>query len=110
MKNIMTNTLIALSLATSLSLSLHAEENKGDHPCNKIKTACESAGFVKNGHKQKKGLQLDCIKPILKGKSVEGVTVAPEDVAACNAKRIKRAEKRSEKNEVKKEEAKDLRN
>jgi hypothetical protein len=46
----------------------------------------------------------------LKGQSVEGVTISPEDVSACNAKKMKRAEKKTEKNVEKKEEAKELRN
>ncbi len=90
----MTNKLIALSLATLLSFSLSAEDSK-NHPCQKLKTACESAGFIKNGHKNdKKGLHIDCMKPLLEGQTVTGVTVNPEDVSAC---KVKQAEHKAKK-------------
>ena len=69
----------------SLAVSARADEEKKDHPCKPIHEACEAAGFKKGDHKDKKGLYADCIKPILAGTAVPGVTVTPEAVAACNA-------------------------
>ena len=92
----MKNQSTLLSLAFFLSLSLHAEESK-NHPCEKIKTACESAGFVKGDHKEKKGLYIDCMKPLLEGQSVAGVTITSEDVSACKEKRAKHKEKKEAK-------------
>ncbi|HEX7672574.1 MAG TPA: hypothetical protein VF412_00315 [Bdellovibrio sp.] len=60
---------------------------KGDHPCKQILSACESAGFVKGEHKEKKGLYKDCMQPVLAGQSVAGVTVGSDVIAACNAKK-----------------------
>lgn len=103
----MTNKLIALSLATLLSLTLHAEDKKEkdtNHPCVKIKTACESAGFIKGKHKEKKGLHLDCMKPLLEGKTVEGVSVSSEDISACKTKQAEhKAKKEAKKVETKEE-------
>ncbi len=56
------------------------------HPCHSLKQACENAGFVKGGYKQGNGLYKDCLKPIMQGQTVKGVTVNPSDVAACKAK------------------------
>ncbi|HTL13269.1 MAG TPA: hypothetical protein VL588_12315 [Bdellovibrionota bacterium] len=61
---------------------------KGEKPCMKVKAACEAAGFKKGGHKDgNKGLHVDCMKKIMGGESVEGVTVSSSDVDACKAKR-----------------------
>jgi len=83
-----------LSLTVSASLfafSAHAGDSK---PCQEIRTACEAGGFVKGGHKKDgKGLMIDCMKKIIAGESVPGVTVSPEQVSACKAKKEKRAKK-----------------
>jgi hypothetical protein len=55
------------------------------HPCKSIFEACKSAGFVKHGPAGR-GMLENCIKPILMGQSVPGVTVSPDDVSACKAK------------------------
>ena len=94
----MTNKLIALSLASLLSFSLFAAEDAKNHPCQKIKAACESAGFVKNGHKDnKKGLHVDCMKPLLEGQSVTGVTVSADDISACKTKQAEHKAKKEAK-------------
>ncbi len=69
---------------------VQADQGKADHPCHKIRAACEQAGFVKVGHKEKKGLMRDCLHPILEGKTVSGVTVSADEVAACKAKKGQR--------------------
>lgn len=89
---------IVVSLVSLLSLSLQAEEKKeGSQPCKTIKAACESAGFIKGGHKEKKGLIQDCMKPILAGNAVAGVTVNSDEVTACNAKKAARKAKKEAK-------------
>ena len=90
------STLLSLAFILSLSFSLHAEEPK-NHPCEKIKTACESAGFVKGDHKDKKGLYIDCMKPFLEGQSVSGVSINSDDVSACKEKRAKDKDKKEAK-------------
>lgn len=55
--------------------------------CELIATACTSAGFVRMGPTGK-GFWLDCMKPILMGQTVVGVTVNASDVSACRLYRI----------------------
>lgn len=82
-------TFFCLALFTALALPLHAHPAAGDgkHPCQPLKKSCEAAGFVKGGHKAKKGLYIDCMQLLMDGKSVEGVTAAADEVAACKAKK-----------------------
>jgi hypothetical protein len=58
-----------------------------EHPCKAIAKACEAAGFVKGGEAQGKGLMRNCIKPLMEGQTVAGVSVSPEEIQACKAKR-----------------------
>jgi hypothetical protein len=55
--------------------------------CQTVMTACEGAGYHKGGHKEHKGLWKDCVAPILDGQTIAGVSVSPDDVKACAAKR-----------------------
>lgn len=69
-------------------------EGKGG-PCKAIKEACEKAGFKAGDHKKTgKGLWIDCVDKVAKGETVEGVTIAAADVAACKEKHEERKEKR----------------
>jgi hypothetical protein len=91
----MNKKLMVLCLFSFLSVSVFAEEKHVDgHPCKQIKSACEAAGFIKGGHKDKKGLHLDCMKPILDGQAVAGVSVSAEQISAC---KIKQAEHKAKK-------------
>lgn len=67
--------------------SVSAFAQKDNHPCKDVKAACESAGFIKGDHKDKKGLYKDCMQPIMNGQSVPGVNVGADVVAACKAKK-----------------------
>ncbi len=60
---------------------------QGVHPCKAIEQACEAGGFVRGGNKDGKGIMKDCMKPIMSGQPVPGVTVDPATVQACQAKR-----------------------
>ncbi|MEK2688696.1 hypothetical protein [Bdellovibrio sp. GT3] len=55
-------------------------------PCQKVKSACEAAGFVGGDRNAKKKLWKDCVDPLMAGKSVEGVTVSAKDVEDCKMK------------------------
>jgi hypothetical protein len=91
MKN---QTRLSILSALVLASSAVAFSAFADEPCKQIKTACEGAGFTKGGHKTgNKGLFIDCMKPIMAGQSVPGVTVTPDQVTACKAKKDKRAAK-----------------
>jgi hypothetical protein len=54
-------------------------------PCKNIRSACESAGYSKNGT-EGKHMWKDCLKPVLLGQSIAGVTVDAGDVQACRQK------------------------
>lgn len=88
----MKTTVIALLLVSGFVITAQAEEMGKDHPCHKIKAACESAGFVKGGHKQGKGLWVDCLGKLKKGESVPGVSVSSAEVDACKQKIAERKE------------------
>lgn len=64
------------------------------HPCLKIESACETAGFVAGGAKDKKGLVKDCMRPLMEGRSVAAVTVDNNDIQACKAMKNKHMQKR----------------
>lgn len=77
-----------LALAVIAPRWAMANEEHKNHPCKEIKAACEAAGFKKGAHKDgNKGLWKDCIEPLKEGKTVAGVNVTPEQVAACKAKK-----------------------
>jgi len=72
--------------------------------CTKIVTACESAGYEPGDHKKNgKGLWIDCVGAISKGKTVSGVSATADDAKSCiaahKAHHEEHAEKKSETNE-----------
>jgi len=95
MKNESKLTLLsALVLASSL---VAFSAGASDKPCKEIHAACEAGGFTKGGHKKdNKGLFKDCLQKILAGETVAGVTVTPEQVAGCKAKKEKKKAKSAE--------------
>ncbi len=90
-------TLSSISMLTLMSLAAQAADEMAmptaepmtkstmEQSCMAIETACKSAGFVVGGAKNGKGLIENCVKPVLSGTKVEGVTVQDSDVAACQA-------------------------
>ena len=71
------------SLLPLISLVLLNAPAHAVHPCKKLVKLCKDAGYHRHGHKQGKGLLLDCMRPLGEGKTVAGVTADPADVAAC---------------------------
>lgn len=85
---------IALVLTTLLSTqavladnSMSASPNNANDPCHVIAKACKDAGFSRKGHAGKL-FWVDCMKPIVTGKAVKGVTVDDATVKACRSKKI----------------------
>lgn len=64
-------------------------------PCKEIAAACEAAGFKKGGHKEKKGLYIDCMRKLEAGESVDGVSVSSDLVKECKARREERKTKKA---------------
>jgi hypothetical protein len=80
-------TLIVLGSGSSFAQSTGTAPAGKTHPCQQVKSACESAGFVKGDHKDKKGLYKDCMQPLMAGQSVAGVSVGADVISACKAKK-----------------------
>ena len=55
-------------------------------PCEAIEKACKAAGFYKGGNVSGKGLYLNCLQPIIEGKTVPNVTVSEADIKTCQVK------------------------
>ena len=58
-----------------------------DSPCASIATACSTAGFVRTDVAGKQFWQ-DCMKPVILGKLVPGVTVDAATVQSCRMSKI----------------------
>lgn len=96
---------VSFTLSIGLSLALTGIHLAGAETpptqvssCNVVKNACQTAGFTAGGHTEteKKGLILDCVRPLLKeGRSIAGVTVPEKDIQDCKKERkAKRAKQR----------------
>lgn len=102
----------SLLLSLGLSLSAFADtmapsksmlENSNlpqskNRPCLNIATSCESAGY-RLSKVPGKNIWKDCVKPILAGKSISGVTASTDDINAC---KMKKAEHKSMMHDLKK--------
>ena len=90
-------TLLVLTLAIPAAfaeVTTAANGESKDHPCVKIQQACNAAGFAKGGAKERKGLFANCVKPILDGQDVPGVTVDAATIQACQNIKAKRDQRR----------------
>lgn len=84
--------LLSLAVLASSLVAFSAAHAGETGPCKQIKAACEAGGYVKGNHKKNgKGLFVDCMKKIMAGEAVEGVSVPADEVAACKAKKEKHA-------------------
>ncbi len=59
----------------------------GGRPCGIIAKACIAGGYTRGDGPNDKFFR-QCMKPILMGQSVQGVTVDPDVVKACRANKI----------------------
>lgn len=62
-------------------------------PCEVIAKACEDANYVRSGEPGK-AFWRDCMKPIVLGKTVTGVSVDSKDVRACRTDKIAQMKKK----------------
>ncbi len=77
-------TLLAFGLALGLGGSAWAEETSSQPgACRPIAAACQAAGYSWDA--KEKNLRRDCLRPLVWGESVAGVTVQPADVQTCRA-------------------------
>jgi len=86
--------------AAAFAEPAHKGKGHTPRPCRQIEKACKDAGFIKGEAKKGFGLWVDCINPIMQGKTiVPGATKALPSVdagvvAACKAKHPKFGEGR----------------
>jgi hypothetical protein len=84
---------VTLALSSAATTSAFAQQGQPE-PCEQIKSACQSAGFIQGDAKQGKGLWMDCVNPIMQGKTAPHAvlavpSVSPSLISACKAKRPK---------------------
>lgn len=84
-----------VSFAADTTMNTADPDEATSKQCEIIATACKNAGFVKDGD-QGKAFWRDCMKPILFGKTVAGVTVDVKDVRACREFKITNLQNRLE--------------
>jgi class 3 adenylate cyclase len=76
----------------ALAASEHASEVDIKTPCRHIRIACEQAGFVFGALRDGSGLQVDCIRPIMRGTPQPRIAsrplpqIDPQIVEACRAR------------------------
>lgn len=89
-----TTRFILMLVAALATQSVFAEytsspvSDSDNKPCAKIAEACLSAGFVEAKSKDK-GIWRNCMKPIMLGNTVTGVTVDPDVAKSCRANKVK---------------------
>ncbi len=80
------------TFVAGFAVSLAAPAGQAPGPCDQIKTACMSAGFVEGDYKQGYGLWVDCIDPIMQGKKQPAKadkplpSISSAVIAACKQK------------------------
>lgn len=90
--------ILVITFFSTVSVFAQANEKAVNSPeCGAVVKACEAGGFSVGSHKKNhKGLWVDCIAKLAKGKPVEGVSgVSSDEAKKCvEVKKQKRAEKK----------------
>lgn len=76
-------TLLALSLIISTSSFATAKDE-----CRMIAKSCIKAGYTMKKESAGKEFWHNCMKPILMGEKVEGITIPADDVTACRTAKV----------------------
>ena len=80
--------LFSMQPAFAVGASGVPADSSGDKPCATIANACLAAGFVRTETPGKEFWQ-SCMKPVILGQNVDGVTVDSTTVKACRVDKIK---------------------
>lgn len=64
-----------------------SNDDSSNKQCNTIAEACKSAGFTNEGTGDK-SFWFNCMRPVLHGKAVTGVSVDAKDVKECRKAKI----------------------
>src|SRR5579871_1462681 len=84
--------LVGAAAIVGLILTAIVQARAAEGPCEQIVAACQSAGFVQGDVREGKGLQRDCVGPILQGSAqppratLPLPAIDPTIVAACKAR------------------------
>jgi hypothetical protein len=78
---------IALLVMQPVFADTAPSDSSKDQSCSVIASACLNAGFVKTESADKQ-IWHDCMKPIILGKTVAGVTIDSSVVKACRSNKI----------------------
>ena len=63
--------------------------------CQTVAQACKAAGYTGERNNESKKFWQDCMKPILQGQTVNGVTVDPTAVQTCRTDKIAEMRKKA---------------
>jgi hypothetical protein len=74
-------------MATLFSSSVFANHMMDSKACSTIVDACKKAGYNRGDNNDKR-FWVDCMKPIIMGKSVKDVTVDPATIKQCRTDKI----------------------
>src|SRR6476469_5841867 len=85
MRQVRTTLILMAILAAQ---QVFAAESASDRSCSTIADACLAAGFVKT-ESTTKGIWHDCMRPVILGKTVTGVSINATVVKSCRADKIK---------------------
>lgn len=96
--------LVSITVISTLFLSANFagaqdqnKSGKGNPACQRVRVACESAGYQKGADKGSgKRRGKNCVSPLLEGKEVQGVTVAAADIKACAEHRAAKRKSKSD--------------
>ncbi len=81
-----TSAAVPASTSAPVSASMPVDVSSGK-PCGVIANACLSAGFVRTEIEGKR-IWEDCMKPVILGQAVNGVTVDSTVVKACQVQKL----------------------
>lgn len=87
MRKLYTVLIIVAAAFSTQTIFANYQDASNSHPCKMIAQACLAGGFVRSGAANKKFWH-DCMKPILMGQTVQGVTVDPATVKNCRVNKI----------------------
>jgi len=74
-------------MATLFSSSVFANHMMDSKACSMIADACKKAGYMVGDNGDKR-FWMDCMKPIIMGKSAKGVMIDPATVKQCRMDKI----------------------
>lgn len=77
----------------------NTSSNEESSQCEMIAKACLNAGYIRDGATGK-AFWPDCMKPILLGQTVNGVSISPTDAQTCRQSKIEQLKQLLQKSSV----------